>query len=83
MAKQIEYILPRKTGADFVLMNRVHRYCEENFGQSNYCHNWGIGWANDTDDWVKFTFYNAEYAVFIQLKFPELIAKEDWDNYDY
>lgn len=76
--KCVEYILSRKTPAEYQLMNRICEFCTSNFSESSYFDNWSISWVNETDDWVKFGFYNTEYAMLTKLRFPELLTVEQW-----
>ena len=82
--KVVEYIVARKTEQDFALMYKIYDFCETNFGKSRYYENWALNFADDTDDWARFSFYNAEYAVFAKMTFPDLLlTEEQWQDLQF
>lgn len=83
--KCVDYFVCRRTTADYDRMSAIYQFCDSNFGPSRHYENWAISWAGSaTDDWARFSFYNAEYAVFAKMTFSDLLlTEEQWLDLEF
>ena len=76
----VELIAPRKRPADFEKMIKIHKFCEERFGKTNCFFTWDVNFADDTDDYCSFKFWDESMATYLKLNYPEMMSREEFDN---
>lgn len=74
----IAYITKRTGKDNFDRMMVMWKWCERNFGKPDYLTTWDGNFADDTEDWVKFTFYDEAIATWFILMFPEVMAEDQF-----
>jgi hypothetical protein len=76
----VELIMRRKGHTEFDKMIVIWKFCEERFGKTNYLNTWGGDFADDTDNYVAFKFWDEQMATYLKLTYPELMTREEFDN---
>lgn len=79
----VELIMRRIGQKEFDKMMVIWRFCEERFGKPDYFKTWDGNFADDTDEYVAFKFWDESMATYLKLTYPELMSREEFDNKDY
>jgi hypothetical protein len=58
-------------------------WCKEMFGKPIWLVTWDGNFANDTEDYCAFKFWDEQMATYLKLTYPELMTREEFDNKDY
>ena len=64
-------------------MVEIWNFCTARFGKPDYFKTWDASFADSTDDWVAFTFWDEALAVYVKLVYPGLMTRNDFDFRDY
>lgn len=75
----IDFYMSRMGHKNFDRMVVITKWVEAQFGRPDYHTNYNIGFGDDTDNWVKLSFYNHTQAFWTQNRFPEMLTKEQWE----
>lgn len=75
----VELIMRRKGHTEFEKMMTIWRFCEERFGKPNCFYTWDGGFADDTDNYVAFNFWDESMATYLKLVYPELMSREEFE----
>ena len=75
----VELIMSRKGRTGFDEMMKIWRFCEERFGKTNYLNTWDGNFADDTDDWVAFKFWDESMATYLKLMCPDLMTRDEFN----
>ena len=73
----ISFIVRRQSNEEYEQLLKIHSWCEKQFGKSDYYNNWSVSYAySNTDDYVRFKFYNEVMATWFLLKFNDYIFED-------
>ena len=61
-------------------MVAIYDYCVATFGKHDCFVTWDVGFADNTDDWVGFTFWDEKLATMLKLVYPEMMSREEFEN---
>jgi hypothetical protein len=78
-----ELITRRRGHEDFEKMLKIIKFCEKQFGKTNCFYTWDINFADDTEDYCAFKFWDNSMASYLKLIYPELMTREQFDNRIY
>ena len=73
-------LITARSGKNFYHMMEIWKWCEEHFGKTNCFYTWDGNFADHTDDWVAFTFWDEKLDTLVKLKFPDMMSREEFEN---
>ena len=77
-------LITRRSGAHhFIKMTVIRRFCEERFGKPNCFYTWDGNFADNTNDYWAFQFWDESMATFLKLTYPDLMTREEFDTKEY
>ena len=79
----ISLIAPRRYNADYEKMVKIWDWCILTFGKANAFYTWDAGFADSSDDWVKFVFYDESLATMFKLMYPHTMSQEEFETYKW
>jgi hypothetical protein len=59
----------------------VSKWVEQQFGRADYHTNYTMNFADHTDDWAVFQFYDSTQAFWTQARWADwMLTQEQWDD---
>lgn len=65
---------------EFDRMIEISRWIEKSFGRPDYHKNYTITFADHTDDYTMWIFFDDTMAFWTQNRWPELLTMEQWEQ---
>jgi hypothetical protein len=63
------YVIERKSEKEYEHMMKIYDWCESTFGpQGHSQQGWSIGWQDNTEDRVRYIFWDESLAVLFTLR---------------
>ena len=72
----IRLYLPRMHTDQFDRMIELHEWVVRQFGEPDHHRNYSLDFADDTDDWCCYTFYDHTQAFWTQERFSGRVLTE-------
>lgn len=79
----VSFITSRKGNANFDKMISMWNWCTETFGKANCFYTWDGDFADDTDDWVRFRFYDESLGTMFKLMYPHVMSQEEFETFKW
>jgi hypothetical protein len=76
----VELIVSRSGRKNFEHMGAIYDYCVATFGKHDCFVTWDVSFADNTDDWVAFKFWDEKLATMLKLVYPEMLSREEFEN---
>ena len=77
----ISFVIARRTTRDFENMFKMWQWLEDKFGKTDYYKTWDGDFAYmNTDNFVRFRFWDEKIATWFAIEFSEYILVDDeWE----